>query len=65
MIPQLKPDIHRCIAEYLAPTPAQPFEGGQAEMKRYQYETLNLMKSSKVSDQSASFINPANDVDAL
>jgi hypothetical protein len=65
MIPQLKPDIYRCIAECLAPTPTQTFQGGQAEVQRYQHDMSNLMKSSKVRGQATASINPADNVDSL
>ena len=50
MIPQLKPDIFRCIATHLSPDVAPHRKGAQKKINIYQETLLNLMKSSKVSD---------------
>jgi len=51
MIPDLKPDIYRCIGKHLAPiaTSTRLDDEAQKETKAYQQIVLNLMKSSKVS----------------
>jgi len=51
MIPELKPDIYRCIGKHLEPITAstRPDDEAQKEIKAYQQNLLNLMKSSKVS----------------
>jgi hypothetical protein len=49
MIPQLKPDIYRCIAKYLSPDVPPHLRGAQQDVNACQETILNLMKSSKVS----------------
>lgn len=51
MIPQLKPDIYRCIGKHLAPTTTSARLDNEAheDTKAYQQNLLNLMKSSRVS----------------
>lgn len=51
MIPDLKPDIYRCIGKHLAPTTASTRLDNDAknDTKAYQQNLLNLMKSFKVS----------------
>jgi hypothetical protein len=63
MVPQLKPDIYRCIADHLAPVPAQPWHGTR-EIKQYQQDLLNMMKSSKVS-ALATGMGTAQNIDAI
>ena len=51
MIPELKPDIYRCIGKHLTPTTTSaPLDNeGYNDTKAYQQNLLNLMKSSRVS----------------
>jgi hypothetical protein len=51
MIPELKPDIYRCIGKHLEPvtTSTRLDDVAKKGSKAYQQNLLNLMKSSKVS----------------
>jgi len=49
MIPQLKPDIYRCIANHLVPDTTPHRDDARQQVQAYQQTLLNLMKSSKVS----------------
>ena len=49
MIPQLKPDIYRCIAKHIVPDTTPHRDDARQQVQAYQQTLLNLMKSSKVS----------------
>jgi len=52
MIPQLKPDIYRCIADHLAATPGPThLESTKKEMIRSQADLLSLGKANRVSSK--------------
>jgi hypothetical protein len=48
MIPQLKPDIFRCIASHVTPGTAPPHNGAHVQAVVYQQTVLSMMKSCKV-----------------
>jgi hypothetical protein len=50
MIPQLKPDIYRCIADHLTATPGPThLESTRKEIVRSQADLLSLGKANRVS----------------
>jgi len=50
MIPQLKPDIYRCIADHVSATPGPThLESTRREILRSQADLLNLGKANRVS----------------
>lgn len=60
MIPQLKPDIYRCIARHLSTLDhvAPHHDAVQRTIKLCQQDMLNMMKSSKVSQVSRHLQSP-------
>jgi len=65
MIPQLKPDIYRCIIDHLAaPTGPTHLESTRQENIRAQADLLNLGKANRVSS-NMSALPQANVVDAI
>jgi hypothetical protein len=49
MIPQLKPDIYRCIAEHLAPAhKPRHLESTAIEIRRAQADLLNMGRANRV-----------------